>query len=141
MLSVDVQGERFFKGGRLAAEQKCGVSISGSPSLRLLGVPATTARRSLRDGGSLLLATRRCGPSAGRDTCIVGIAVLSANLSTRSISFRTSSVEQPTGSSRLLQRAKGKRESKAPPFLPPAKVAIVSVKTALFRSPPDENVA
>jgi len=32
-------------GGRLAAEQKCGVSISGSPSLRLLGVPATMARR------------------------------------------------------------------------------------------------
>jgi hypothetical protein len=41
-------------GGRLAPEQKCGVSISGSPSLRLLGVPATTARRSLRDGGPCL---------------------------------------------------------------------------------------
>ena len=37
--------------GRLAAEQKCAVSISGSSSLRLLEVPATAARRSLRDGG------------------------------------------------------------------------------------------
>src|ERR1035437_3252746 len=41
-------------GGRLAAEQKCGGSISGSPSLRLLGGPATAARRSLRDGGPCL---------------------------------------------------------------------------------------
>jgi hypothetical protein len=45
-------------GGRLAAEQKCGVSISGSPSLRLLRVPATAARRSLRDAGPCLMANR-----------------------------------------------------------------------------------
>ncbi len=48
-----------FFGGRLAAEQKCGVSISGSPSLRLLGVPATPARRSVGDGRPLLMTRRR----------------------------------------------------------------------------------
>ena len=51
-------------GGRLAAEQKCGASISGSPSLRLLGVPATAARRSLRDGGPCLWRGAR--PSVSR---------------------------------------------------------------------------
>jgi hypothetical protein len=38
------------EGGRLAAEQKCGVSISGKSELAAAWVPATTARRSLRDG-------------------------------------------------------------------------------------------
>ena len=57
-------------GGRLAAEQKCGVSISGSASLRLLGVPATARRSPSGTGGPAYGDEQEPSSVANLSSCI-----------------------------------------------------------------------